>query len=143
MKSKIRKLGIVSGATICFVALSLPAAVKAAPATHLPPPPTAALSCKDPASALSAADCARFIEIVRNLDRVSVSTLENLAFLDEIQSALVASTAYQDYLNQELSDAQRLALQAALERTSKFLETLSNIMKKISDTSDALVPNLK
>ena len=143
MKSKICKTAMVSGAIVCFAALSLPAAVKAGPATHLPPPPTAALACKDPASTLSAADCARFIEIIRHLDRVSASTLENLAFLDEIQSALVASTAYQDYLNQELSDAQRLALQAALERTSKFLETLSNIMKKISDTSDALIQNVK
>ena len=143
MKSKICKIAIVSGAIVCFAALSFPAAVKAGPATNLPPPPTAALACKDPASTLSVADCARFIEIIRHLDRVSVSTLENLAFLDEIQSALVASTAYQDYLNQELSDAQRLALQAALERTSKFLETLSNIMKKISDTSDALIQNVK
>jgi hypothetical protein len=125
------------------MALSLPAAVKAGPATNLPPPPTAALSCQDRTSALSAADCVHFVEIIRNLDRVSIATLENLAFLDAIQSALVASTAYQDYLNQELSDAQRLALQAALERTSRYLDALSNFMKKISDTSDALVQNIR
>jgi hypothetical protein len=123
--------------------LCFPAAVKAGPATDLPPPPTAALSCKDPTSALSAADCVHFVEIIRHLDRVSVSTLENLAFLEEIQTDLVASAAYQDYLNQELSESESLRLQSALDRTSKVLDTLSNIMKKISDTSDAINQNMK
>jgi hypothetical protein len=54
-----------------------------------------------------------------------------------------ASVAYQDYLSQELSEARSLTLQAALDRTSKFLDVLSNIMKKISDTSDQLVQNAK
>src|SRR5450432_3995370 len=143
MKSTICKKAIVSGAIICFAALSLPAAVKAGPATHLPSPPTAALSCQDRASTLSAADCAHFIEIIRHLDRVSASTLENLAFLEEIQTDLVASVAYQDYLDQGLSDAQSLELQLALSRAAKFLDELSNIFKKISDTSDALVQNIK
>ena len=143
MESKIRKIATVVGAISCFAALGFTAAVKAGPATHLPPPPTAAFSCEDSRSTLSAADCARFVEIIRHLDRVSVATLENLAFLEEIQTELVASAAYQDYLNQELSEAESLRLQSALDRTSKFLETLSNIMKKISNTSDALVQNVK
>lgn len=142
MKSKICKTVIVAGAIFCFAALGFPAAVKAGPATHLPPP-TAAFSCQDSRSALSAADCARFVEIIRHLDRVSVATLENLAFLEEIQTELVASAAYQDYLNQELSEAESLRLQSELDRTSKFLELLSNIMKKISDTADAITQNTK
>ena len=144
MKSKIRKPVIVSGAIICFMALSLPAAVKAGSATDLPPQPTAAaLSCKDAGSTLSAADCAHFVEILRHLDRVSVATLENIEFLGEIQTELVASVAYQDYLNQELSEEQSLRLQSALDRASKVLDLLSNTMKKVSDTSDALVQIMK
>jgi uncharacterized coiled-coil protein SlyX len=77
------------------------------------------------------------------MDRVSAATLENLAFLQEIQTNLVASVAYQDYLNQELSEAETLRLQSELDRTSKVLDLLSNMMKKISDTSDALVQNIK
>ena len=128
---------------ICCLALSLPAVVLAEPTTHLPPPPTAALTCEVSRSVLSAADCARFVEIIRHMDRVSAATLENLAFLEEIQTEIVASAAYQDYLNQELSEAESLRLQSELERRSKVLETLSNIMKKIADTSDALVQNMK
>lgn len=134
---------IVSTTISCLIAMGLPVAAVASPPTHLPPPPEAALSCKDAASALSPAECEHFIEIVRHLDRVSVATLENLAFLDEIQTELAASVAYQDYLNQELSETQSLRLQLALDRTSKFFETLSNIMKKISDTSDAITQNMK
>ena len=137
MKTKMYRAAIVSGAMICFMSLGFPAAAKAGPA------PTTALSCQDSASTLSAADCAHFIEVIRHLDRVSASTLENLAFLEEIQTELQASIAYQDYLNQELSEAQNLALQSALDRTSKSLEVLSNIMKKISDTADSLVQNIK
>ena len=140
MKSKICKTAI-SGAIICFMALGLPAAVIAGPETDLPPPPTAALSCQDQTSALSAADCVHFVEIVRHMDRVSAATLENLAFLQEIQTDLVASAAYQDYLNQELSEAQSLRLQSELDRTSKLLVLLSNIMKKIADTSVAIIQN--
>jgi hypothetical protein len=142
MNSKTCKMAIVSGAIVCFAALGS-SSVKAGPATNLPPPPTAALSCQDPRFALSVADCAHFIEIVRHMDRVSAATLENLAFLEEIQTELVASAAYQDYLNQDLSEAESLRLQSALDRTSKFLDTLSNIMKKISDTSDAITQNMK
>lgn len=143
MISKINKAAVVSGAMVCIAAISFPAAVKADPPSHLPPPPTAALSCQDPASTLSAADCAHFVEIIRHLDRVSVSTLENLAFLEEIETEIEASVAYQDYLNQDLSEAQSLRMQLALDRTSKFLETLSNIMKKISDTADLINGNIK
>jgi len=143
MKSKICKTATVFGAIICSMVLGFPTAVKAGPETDLPPPPTAAISCKDAASRLSTADCAHFIEIIRHLDRVSVATLGNLGFLEEIQTDLVASAAYQDYLNQELSETQSLRLQLALDRASKMLNVLSNIMKKISDTSDGIIQNIK
>ena len=43
----------------------------------------------------------------------------------------------------EMLEMTSLRLQMAMDRRSKFIETLSNIMKKISATGDALVQNLK
>jgi putative addiction module CopG family antidote len=43
----------------------------------------------------------------------------------------------------EMSEMTSLRLQMAMDRRSKFIETLSNIMKKISTTADTLVQNLK
>lgn len=43
----------------------------------------------------------------------------------------------------DLSEEQSLRLQQAMERRSKLLSTLSNLMKKQSSTSDAIIANLK
>jgi hypothetical protein len=43
----------------------------------------------------------------------------------------------------DLSETQSLELQMAMDRRSKFLETLSNIEKTISDTDSSIVQNLK
>jgi hypothetical protein len=43
----------------------------------------------------------------------------------------------------EMSEMTSLRLQMAMDRRSKFMQTLSNIMKKISSTEDTLVQNLK
>ena len=43
----------------------------------------------------------------------------------------------------ELSEMSSLRLQMMMDRRSKFISTLSNIMKKISTTQDTLVQNLK
>ncbi len=43
----------------------------------------------------------------------------------------------------EMSEMTSLRLQMAMDRRSKFMQTLSNIMKKISTTDDTLVQNLK
>ena len=43
----------------------------------------------------------------------------------------------------EISEMTSRRLQMLMDRRSKFLQTLSNIMKKISSTQDALVQNLK
>jgi hypothetical protein len=43
----------------------------------------------------------------------------------------------------EMSETTSLRLQMAMDRRSKFIDTLSNILKKISDTGDAVVQNLK
>jgi len=43
----------------------------------------------------------------------------------------------------EMSEMTSLRLQMTMDRRSKFIETLSNIMKKIGTTQDSLVQNLK
>jgi len=43
----------------------------------------------------------------------------------------------------ELSETESLRLQMAMDRMSKMMSTLSNLMKKMSDTSSAIVQNLK
>ncbi|HJO94834.1 MAG TPA: hypothetical protein QF753_15655 [Victivallales bacterium] len=43
----------------------------------------------------------------------------------------------------EMSEINSLKLQMTMERRSKLISTLSNIMKKISNTQDALVKNIK
>ena len=43
----------------------------------------------------------------------------------------------------ELAEMESLRLQMAMDRRSKFMEALSNIMKKMSDTDSAIVQNLK
>jgi hypothetical protein len=43
----------------------------------------------------------------------------------------------------EMSEMTSLRLQMTMERRSKFIQTLSNIMLKISSTQDSIVQNLK
>jgi hypothetical protein len=43
----------------------------------------------------------------------------------------------------ELGEMESLRLQMAMDRRSKFMTALSNILKKMSDTNDAIVQNLK
>jgi len=43
----------------------------------------------------------------------------------------------------DMSQMTSLRLQMAVDRRSKLVETLSNIMKQISATNDTLVQNLK
>lgn len=43
----------------------------------------------------------------------------------------------------ELNEAEALRLQMAMDRLSKLMSTLSNILKKMADTQQAIVANLK
>ena len=60
----------------------------------------------------------------------------------------VVSAAAQNYKNDldslsELSETEALRLQMAMDRMSKFMTTLSNVLAKISDTDSAITQNLK
>jgi hypothetical protein len=43
----------------------------------------------------------------------------------------------------ELGEVESLRLQMAMDRLSKMISTLSNVLKKLSDTSSAVIQNLK
>jgi hypothetical protein len=43
----------------------------------------------------------------------------------------------------EMGELESLRLQMAMDRMSKMMSTLSNILKKISDTANAITQNLK
>jgi len=43
----------------------------------------------------------------------------------------------------ELGEMESLRLQMAMDRLSKLMTTLSNILKKISDTADQITQNIK
>jgi len=64
---------------------------------------------------------------------LTVSELRSL--LDDIEGKL-------DGVN-ELSEMTSLRLQMTMDRRSKFIQTLSNIMKKIGSTQETLVQNIK
>ena len=56
-----------------------------------------------------------------------------------------AKDAIRDQLDSmsEMGEMESLRLQMAMDRLSKMMSTLSNILKKISDTSQAITQNLK
>lgn len=64
---------------------------------------------------------------------LTVSVLKSM--LDDLKGKL-------DGMN-EMSEMTSLRLQMTMDRRSKFIQTLSNIMKKMSATQDALVQNIK
>ena len=43
----------------------------------------------------------------------------------------------------EMGEMESLRLQMAMDRLSKMMSTLSNLLKKLSDTSTSIVQNLK
>jgi hypothetical protein len=62
--------------------------------------------------------------------------------LPELQTILEEVRSGLDSMN-EMSEESSLRLQMMMDRRSKFISTLSNIMKMISATQDTLVQNLK
>jgi Arc/MetJ-type ribon-helix-helix transcriptional regulator len=76
----------------------------------------------------------KLVETDLHKGRISeLSTLESIR--DELRDKL-------DSLS-EMGEMESLRLQMMMDRYSKFMTTLSNIMKKISDTSQSITQNLK
>lgn len=76
----------------------------------------------------------RFVRIDLHDGQItSLSQLDGLA--DELRSKLDSMS--------EMGEMESLRLQMAMDRRSKFLTTLSNLLKKISETEQGIIQNLK
>jgi hypothetical protein len=71
--------------------------------------------------------------------RLQVRPNPTFADLNTVQSDFKSRL---DSMN-EMSEMTSMRLQMAMDRRSKFMDALSNIMKKISDTSESVVQNIK
>jgi hypothetical protein len=71
--------------------------------------------------------------------RLQVRANPTFADLNALQSDLKSRL---DSMS-EMSEMDSMRLQMVMDRRSKLLEALSNIMKKTSDTSDSVVKNIK
>ena len=73
-----------------------------------------------------------------------VSQLTTLnAFTNKQLSQLAKSSAQQEEALNELGELESLRLQMMMDRVSKMMTTLSNLLKKMQDTQDAITQNLK
>ena len=88
---------------------------------------------------LDGAHCRLLAQTIFRFDQSAASVQGSVEQLGETEDALVANL---DSLG-ELSPEQALALEKAMERRSQFLETLSNLLKKQSDTANQITQNLK
>ena len=75
------------------------------------------------------------IKRINTSENISASATDIKQVKDDLKTKL-------DSMN-EMSEMTSLRLQMMMDRRSKFISTLSNIMKKISQTQDTIVQNLK
>lgn len=86
-------------------------------------------------------------EVRRRFPQASGGQADLLDFyvLAEVAQSLTAKDGLKGRLDgmNEMSEMTSLRLQMTMDRRSKFISTLSNMMKKISSTQDTLVQNIK
>lgn len=85
-------------------------------------------------------------KLSKNLEQASVQLKELKTItgtdLKSIQSAVDDFKNNLDSMS-EMGEMESLRLQMAMDRMSKMMTTLSNLLKKISDTQESIVGNLK
>jgi len=81
----------------------------------------------------------RYVEVE---GRLFAGKPEDLVDVDQLSSIIDDLESRLDGMN-EMSEMTSLRLQMTMDRRSKFIEALSNIMKKVGATQDAMVQNLK
>lgn len=93
----------------------------------------------------------KFIESVQKVQFTQVARLAttladqlNTAKVEQEDLAKAIDTLKQDIDSMsEMGEMESLRLQMAMDRMSKMMSTLSNLLKKISDTSNQITQNLK
>ena len=73
---------------------------------------------------------------------LQTAIVDSLTTRKDIEDAIATMKDDLDSLS-DLSEEESLRLQMAMDRLSKLMSTLSNILKKISDTTDSIAANLK
>ena len=77
-----------------------------------------------------------------DLNTLSTSLKKALVFVDA-QGCTLATVGDEASLISDLSQEQQVKLQATIDETEKFLQTLSNVLKKVANTSEAIIRSLK
>ncbi|MGZ8702109.1 MAG: hypothetical protein ACXWZY_07435 [Gaiellaceae bacterium] len=87
--------------------------------------------------------CAELNRLLLDLDRQLAEIDQRQQSVEKYQDAIQENAHYAAATKDELSEELTLKLQLYQERRAKFLEMLSNMMKKNADTAQGIVANLK
>ncbi len=79
------------------------------------------------------------MELMNNTTTIEKHLVQMQSDLLAIQAGIQADLDSMSELSQMVS----MRLQMAMDRRSKFVETLSNVLKTISDTQDSIIQNMK
>lgn len=85
---------------------------------------------------------AQLASIDRSIQTINAEIQKSLTDLQALNVLQQKLNGQLDGMN-EMSESTSIDLQMAMDRRSKFVEALSNIMKKISDTQASIVQNMK
>ena len=85
---------------------------------------------------------ARALIVRADAMRVGYAPAAGAPSRDEIDRAVADTKAELDSMS-EMGETESLRLQMAMDRMSKMMSTLSNLMKKASETSSGIIQNLK
>jgi hypothetical protein len=91
-------------------------------------------------SSFDGASCLDLAHSVFEFDKSAAGCQLQLDELPAVQAAIIARLAS---ALSELSETEALRLQMAMDRRSKFIQTLMNALAAISATQDAIVQSLK
>ena len=81
-------------------------------------------------------------KVIAPVDSILKNIEESLGTTKEVNDSIEAIKKDLDSMS-EMGETESLRLQMAMDRMSKMLSTLSNLLKKMSDTADGIVQNLK
>jgi hypothetical protein len=91
---------------------------------------------------IKAMDELQVSKVIAPLDSMLKNIEESLGTTKEVDDSIDAIKKDLDSMS-EMGEIESLRLQMAMDRMSKMMSTLSNLLKKMSDTADGIVQNLK
>jgi chromosome segregation ATPase len=85
---------------------------------------------------------AQLASIDRSIQTINAEIQKALTDLQALKALQQALNGQLDSMN-EMSEMTSMDLQMAMDRRSKFLEALSNVLKSMNDTQQQIVANMK